>query len=74
MLIKAMRALDASPQQTVMIGDTAHDLRMAQAAGVRAMGVTWGFHTREELEACRPDYIADTFAQLDAELDRFGAA
>ncbi len=74
MLIEAMRALNASPEDTVMIGDTAHDLRMAQAAGVRAVGVSWGFHTRAELEACRPDYIADTFAELDADLDRFGAA
>ena len=74
MLIEAMRKLDARPEDTVMIGDTAHDLRMAQAAGVRAVGVSWGFHTREELEACRPDLIADTFAELAAELDRFGAA
>jgi phosphoglycolate phosphatase len=72
MLIEAMRALDAAREDTVMIGDTSHDIRMAQAAGVRAVGVSWGFHTREELEACRPDYIADTFAELDAELDRFG--
>ncbi len=74
MLIEAMRKLDARPEDTVMIGDTAHDLRMAQAAGVRAVGVSWGFHTRAELEACRPDLIADTFAELAAELDRFGAA
>jgi phosphoglycolate phosphatase len=73
MLIEAMRKLDARPEDTVMIGDTAHDIRMAQAAGVRAVGVSWGFHTRAELEACRPDLIADTFAELAAELDRFGA-
>jgi phosphoglycolate phosphatase len=73
MLIEAMRALGARCEDTIMVGDTSHDIRMAQAAGVRAVGVTWGFHTRGELEACRPDYIADTFVELDAELDRFGA-
>jgi phosphoglycolate phosphatase len=71
MLIEAMRALDATREETVMIGDTAHDIRMAQAAGVRAVGVSWGFHTREELEACHPDCIADTFGELELELDYF---
>jgi phosphoglycolate phosphatase len=71
MLIEAMRALNATREETVMIGDTTHDIRMAQAAGVRVVGVSWGFHTREELEASGPDCIADTFAELDLELDRF---
>jgi len=73
MLLEAMHALDARREDTIMVGDTSHDIRMAQAAGVRAVGVSWGFHTREELEACDPAYIADTFVELEAELDRFGA-
>ena len=71
MLLKAMAALGAEPGCTVMIGDTAHDVRMAKAAGVRAVGVTWGFHTRAEIEAAAADVVVDTFEQLDLELDRF---
>ena len=71
MLLEAMAALDAPPACTVMVGDTAHDVGMAKAAGVRAVGVTWGFHTRAEIEASGADAVLDTFEELEEELDRF---
>ena len=73
MLLEAMRALDADPACTVMVGDTSHDIGMAKAAGVRAVGVTWGFHTRAEIEASGADVVLDTFAALAVELARFAA-
>ena len=72
MLLEAMRALHAEPACTVMVGDTAHDIGMARAAGVRAVGVTWGFHTRAEIEASGADAVLDSFEALAVELDRFG--
>jgi len=72
MLLEAMRALGAGPAGTIMIGDTAHDIRMARAAEVRSIGVTWGFHTRAEIEAAGADVICDTFAELAQILDDFG--
>ena len=71
MLIAAMRACDACPATTVMIGDTAHDHRMAGNAGVPAYGVAWGFHTAEEQRAAGAVVVAEDFAQLDAALDVF---
>ena len=38
----------------VMIGDTTYDLEMAHAAGVRAIGVSWGHHTAERLREWAP--------------------
>ncbi len=73
MLLEAMRALGAMPACTVMVGDTSHDVGMARAAGVRAVGVTWGFHTRAEIEASGADAVLDTFEELAAELGRFEA-
>jgi len=73
MLVEAMRVLGAEPVQTVMIGDTAHDIRMARAAGVRAQGVGWGFHTVEEVRASGADAVALTFAELNTALDLFAA-
>ena len=32
-----------------MIGDTVYDVRMAHNAGVRSVGVAWGYHATEEL-------------------------
>lgn len=42
----------------VMIGDTAFDMQMARDAGVRAVGVAWGYHTSEELHEAGAEYIA----------------
>jgi phosphoglycolate phosphatase len=73
MLRAAMAALGARPEQTIMIGDSIHDMGMAKAAGVYAQGVSWGFCTREEVLESGADHCADSFAELDAALDAFGA-
>ncbi|MDP6944406.1 MAG: HAD-IA family hydrolase [Myxococcota bacterium] len=41
-------------EDLVMVGDTTYDLEMAQAAGVRAIGVTWGHHSAERLRQWAP--------------------
>jgi phosphoglycolate phosphatase len=74
MVLAAMTASGASPERTVMIGDTSHDMVMALNAGVRAQGVAWGFQTAEEVRASGAHHVADTFDELAAELDRFAAA
>ena len=38
----------------VMVGDTTYDLEMANAAGVRAVGVSWGHHPSELLREWAP--------------------
>ncbi|MBE7217465.1 MAG: HAD-IA family hydrolase [Caulobacteraceae bacterium] len=74
MLEAALAAAGARPRDAVMIGDTAFDMHMARAAGVRAVGVTWGFHTAREVEAGGADHISSDFADLRAELGRFAAS
>ncbi|WEK48121.1 MAG: HAD-IA family hydrolase [Candidatus Andeanibacterium colombiense] len=59
MLQSAMDAIGAAPEHTVMIGDTAYDMAMARSAGVRAIGVGWGYHAPEELYAGGADEVAD---------------
>jgi phosphoglycolate phosphatase len=71
MVLEAMRALSCEPRQTIMIGDTAHDMRMAKAAGVYAQGVSWGFHTADEIRAGGADDVADSFSILNSRLDNF---
>ena len=39
----------ASPETTVVLGDTAYDMAMARSAGAHALGVAWGYHPPEEL-------------------------
>ncbi|MCU0897180.1 MAG: HAD-IA family hydrolase [Burkholderiales bacterium] len=54
MLHELMEELDGAPETTLMIGDTSHDLRMAAAAGVPALAVTYGAHPHETLRALAP--------------------
>ncbi|MDR3324356.1 MAG: HAD-IA family hydrolase, partial [Zoogloeaceae bacterium] len=54
MLEELMDELDASPERTLMIGDTTHDLQMAHNAGVGGLGVSYGAHPPEPLLALRP--------------------
>ena len=44
MLEAALDDAGVSPGDAVMIGDTSFDMEMAVAAGVRAIGVSWGYH------------------------------
>ena len=55
----AMIEAGATPQSSVMIGDTSFDMAMAKAAGMRAIGVAWGYHDRAELLAEGADLIAE---------------
>ena len=53
-----------APAQAVMIGDTSFDMEMAAAAGVRAIGVSWGYHEPQELFDAGASAVADTARQL----------
>ena len=66
MLEELMEEFGVAPEATLMIGDTTHDLQMARNAGVAALGVAYGAHPRETLEAAAPVYCAATMAELAA--------
>lgn len=69
MIETAMEKAGARRSETVMIGDTVHDMRMAKAAGVHAIGVAWGYHEVTELLAAGADSIIESFVDLDAAID-----
>lgn len=66
MLLAALDEAGVAPEQAVMIGDTSFDIAMARAAGVRAVGVAWGYHEAEELLAEGADAVARTMDELEA--------
>lgn len=47
------------PDTIWVIGDTPHDITCARAIQARAVAVTTGWHSREELAACNPDLLLD---------------
>lgn len=65
----ALNRLGADPDQTAYVGDAPFDVAAAKAAGVYAVGVTWGgIHTRERMEGEGPDAVVDTAEELYAAL------
>ncbi|MFN0167855.1 MAG: HAD family hydrolase [Bryobacteraceae bacterium] len=58
-----MRDFGIPPEQTLMVGDSAVDIRTARNAGVRSCGVTYGFQP-ETLLADPPDLRIDGFQDL----------
>lgn len=64
MVEQAMADAGASPETTVMIGDTTFDMEMAVNAGVRALGVGWGYHAPDMLVAAGAHSVAMDSAAL----------
>ena len=65
MVLKTLADNSLKPCDAIVVGDTEFDIRMAHAAGVRAVGVTYGNGRREDLERERAEWIVDSFGELD---------
>ncbi|MEL6414375.1 MAG: HAD-IA family hydrolase [Pseudomonadota bacterium] len=68
---QAMAALGAEPDQSLIIGDAVHDIRMGLNAGIHTMGVSWGFGEAEELQGVGAHEVHHDFAALNTSLDQF---
>lgn len=55
---------DVKRDEILYVGDTAVDMQTARNANITAVGVTWGFRPRAELEAELPAFIVDTVEEL----------
>ena len=69
MLRAALADAGAMPGQAVMIGDTIFDIAMGVAAGVRSIGVDWGYHDAHELLEAGASHVALDAGQLQALLN-----
>ena len=62
-LLLALERLAASPDDAAYVGDSPYDMQAAKAAGIYAIGVTWGrIHDRDALKDA--DVIVDTAEEL----------
>ncbi|NII12373.1 HAD hydrolase-like protein [Oleiagrimonas sp. C23AA] len=55
----AMQALDSTAEDTLMVGDRRYDMEGAVANQVRAVGVSWGFGSTEELRLAGASQVID---------------
>ena len=68
MVEENLRLIGACRQNTLVIGDATHDMGMALAAGVRAVGVAWGFATAEELALAGAHEVHHDYPSLSRSL------
>ena len=59
-----LKKADVSAEETLYVGDSGVDMQTALNAGVDAVGVTWGFRSRAELESFCPKGLIDKAEEL----------
>ena len=68
MLAAALSETGVPAAMGVMIGDTSFDIEMARAAGLRSIGVAWGYHGAQRLTAAGADVVVPDMDALCGEL------
>jgi phosphoglycolate phosphatase len=61
--------LEISPEQMIYLGDSDVDMQTARGAGMLAVGVLWGFRTKEELLLNGADHLLSDPFELMALLE-----
>lgn len=57
--LRLAKLMKTEPQDVVFVGDTRVDMQTANSAGMFAVGVSWGFRTKEELREHGARLIVD---------------
>ena len=63
-ILTALAALGAKPEDCLMIGDSAADMEAGRRAGVQICAVRYGYGNAEELARFEPDYWVDDLRAL----------
>ena len=60
----ALREFGVDPGTAVMVGDREHDIHGAAENGISAIGITWGYGDRAELEGAGARAVFDTAEEV----------
>lgn len=63
-VFRLMEKMQVTGEECLYVGDSEVDIRTGRNAGVKTVSVTWGFRTREELEAAEARTIIDIPGEL----------
>jgi phosphoglycolate phosphatase len=64
MLHELMEELQITPEKTLMIGDTTHDLQLAANAGVASLAVSFGAHDHALFDSHQPLAVLHSMREL----------
>jgi phosphoglycolate phosphatase len=62
----ALQRYRLDPARSLMVGDRDQDVAGARGNGLRSVGVTYGFGSRREIAAARPEFTAARPGTIDA--------
>jgi phosphoglycolate phosphatase len=63
-LIYVSEQLNVAPTQCVMVGDSKNDIMAAKAAGMKSVGLSYGYNYGESISNHNPDWVFDNFADV----------
>ena len=69
-LLRHVLSVEPFTEAPWMIGDRRHDVAAAHANGLRAVGVTWGYGSAEELQTAGADVLVASMRELLEWADR----
>ena len=72
-VLVALDQLGYTPDESVFVGDSIHDMEAGNAAGVTTVAALWGPFSRETLAAANPGHFLRRMAELPALLGRLQA-
>ena len=59
-----LKSIKISPSSAMYVGDMVFDIRAAKRAGVISVGVSTGYHTKEQLLQENPDILIESLSEL----------
>ena len=62
--LQILEKLNISCQEAIFVGDSNIDIQTAKSAGIKALGVSWGFRGKKELMEAGAETIIDEVNQL----------
>ena len=63
-ILRAVAALGARPEECLMVGDSGPDMEAGRRAGVKTCAVRWGYGNQNEMAQFNPDYWIDRPGEL----------
>ena len=64
MVLQALSEANVTAEDAILIGDTAFDIEMARAAGVRGVAVSWGYHRADRLHSAGASRVVNDMSEL----------
>ncbi len=65
-LLHAARHFDVAPAQSLMVGDSRHDVEAARRAGFSVVAVSYGYNHGEDIRTAAPDAVVDRLDEIPA--------